>query len=473
MEEQLFKTVTSLRKQGNLQEAWEVGCKAVQESPNDGYLKGAFFWVCYDYLKIVQNSIKERGLQNNESYTPNQGELDRINFLLDWIIWLKIPTGGFEYRSLLLLFQKNLEDIPKLVILSFNVANSLFEDEDRIPFKTDQGESPSLALKFARSAAKAWMENEQVRQIDIEQLLSLLNHTRSIVSDTQNLLWLDYDQAKCLLMSGRNQEARKFVIKVLKRKQSESWAWGAIAATYRKDDPDAAIKLFSLGISCARDEKFALKLLKGLAPLLAERGSTSEASMCVLRAVKCYEENGWNVKQDLERLMSKPWFDASVDTSNLKNFIEQEKVGAQDYLHGPTKEVNGLVTNLHKSGKGCHAYISETESISIPFFLFKGQRPEVGDYAKITYAADEDKTVVKAKLTDRVNISGVDTLQAELRLSQGGFGFVNDTFIPAFLINDGMDGKMVEVLHFKSFDNKKNKMGWKAAKVTLVDDENS
>ncbi len=53
MAEHPSQQVTQLRKSGDLQKAWNIGCAALQQNPNDTYLKGAFFWVCYDYLKAV------------------------------------------------------------------------------------------------------------------------------------------------------------------------------------------------------------------------------------------------------------------------------------------------------------------------------------------------------------------------------------------------------------------------------------
>ena len=468
MEEPLFRVISNLRKTGNLKEAWDKGCPAVQESPNDSYLKGAFFWVCYEYLKQVQVQVKDRAKQNNGNQTPNQGELDRFDFFLDWIIWLNIPPGGYEYRSLLLLFQNNLEYVPKLVLLLAKFGISLLNDEDKIPFQNDHGESPSLALKFVRKVAKAWMEIEEVRQISIDQLILLMTQVREIAQDKQHKIWLDYDEAKCLLMAGRNDEARDFVIRVLKKKQSESWAWGALAATYRTTDPNAAIKLFALGISHSHDEKFALKLLKGIAPLLADNGLTSEASMCVQRAVKCYQDNGWRVKADLEKLMNQPWFDDSVDMLLLKPFITEIKQGAEEYLHGPTKECFGVVINLHKSGKGCHVYINENESIAVPLCLFEGKKPSLGDYIKMAYSGDDkdaNKSFIRANLTEFREMSGIGSIIDELRITDKGFGFVGDTFVPPFLISADMGNKVVEVLRYKDSDKK----NWSALKIRVVE----
>lgn len=468
MEEPLSRTITNLRKEGKLQEAWDLACPAVQENPDDTYLKGAFFWVCYGFLKQVQVQIKSRALENESNFKPNQGELERINFLLDWVIWLDIPPGGYEYRSLLLLFQRCLESVPKLALLLVKYGNTLFEKEDQKPYQGEKGESPSLMLTFARKVAKAWIENDEVKQVNVDHLLSIFEQVRTKAKDTQHMIWLDYDEAKLLIIAGRNDEARKLIIPVLKKKQSESWAWGALAATYRRQDADTAICLFAQGICCAHDEKFSLKLLKGIAPLLASKGFNKEASMCVKRTVDCYERNGWKVKPDVEQLTTQPWFDPNADPAQLASFLRTKSKGALEHLHGPTTTAVGLVFILHQSGKGLHLYLSEHERISVPLRLFKGkQKPELGDYAEVSLSGEgSDKTVIAAQLTSAKQLPGVEIVQGALRVTEKGFGFVDKTFVPHFLINKEMDGQTIDVLRVKDYDKKKNEMGWKA--VTVV-----
>ena len=470
MEQQTFKVISELRKSGKLDEAWNVGCPAVQENPNDNYLKGSFFWVCYGYLKQLQNTITQRG-KTNGNYHPNQAEADRINFFLDWIVWLAIPPGGYEHRSLMLIFQKNLDAFPKLVHLLFSCRASLFEESDKIPYQSERGESPSLMLSFARKVASGWLNHEWLRQIDLAEIRQFFALVRREAKDRQHIMWLDYDEAKCLVASGNAADARAFIIPVLKKKQTETWAWGALAATYINNEPDTAITLFAQAINYCHDDKFALKPLKGLAPLLAAKGYGPQASMCVQRAVNCYQDNGWNIKQDLIKLQQQHWFDASVNISELSSFLQQQSKGALDLLHGPAQQFCGLVVNLHKSGKGLHLYLSERESISVPLHVIKDRvKPKIGDYLLVKLAGEgEDKSVLAAETTAEQNIPGVETYSDQLRVTDKGFGFVGDTFVPPFLIRDGMDAQKVEVIRYKDFDKKKGKPGWRALTIDVCE----
>jgi tetratricopeptide (TPR) repeat protein len=470
MDEQPFRKINTLRKAGKLQDAWDFGCPAVQENPNDTYLKQAFFWVCFDYLKQVQAPIKERAQQNNGNFNPNSNELERINFLLDWVIWLNIPPGGIEHRNLFLVFQKNLECIPKLVLFLVQFGSSLFEDKDKIPYQGEKGESPSLILKFARKVAKAWMQNEEVRQIKIDQLLMLLDQARNEGQDIKNMIWLDYDEAKCLIMAGRLEQARQFILPVLRKKQTESWAWGALAATYREENTDTAIVLFCKGLSHARDEKFSLPLLKGLAPLLAGSGHAAEASMCVRRAVNCYEDNGWKIKANLENLASQSWFDNEVNPSDLAGFVESKSQSAMDLLHGPSEQCVAIVSNIHQSGKGFEAYRDEKHSYAVRLGLYKAKAPpKAGTYIRLTLSA-EDSSVISAVPCDAVAMRDVGFEHGEIKVTGKGFGFVNGVFVAPHLIEAKIDGQLVSIIKIMGFNKSKNKTSWEAITLQLAKD---
>ena len=468
MAEQLHQQVTALRKAGNLQEAWDLACPGVQERPEDTYLKSAFFWLCYAYLKEVQVSIKQRASGNNDNYRPNLGEQERISFLLNWVTWLNMPAGGFEYRSILLTFQHNLEYFPEMIVLLCSQQSSLFDAGDEQPYVNDKGESPSLMLKFARKCAKGWQEHDSLHQsIGISDLVALLNSIRGRMRDNKNGIWLDYDQAKCLIMSGNLAEARDFVIPVLRKKQSEPWAWGALAATYFKSDPPVAILLFAQGLLHVGDEKFAIKLWIGLAPLLASAGYPAEASMCVKRAITVYQSEGWKLKSNLEKLSQTAWYDNEVSVGGLTAFLKQSAQGASQYLLGDARSITGIVENIHQSGKGFHVYVDRYKSYSVPIGLFKSKSsPIVGNYVALRVTDDSD--VVEAVPSEAVLMADSDIYSGKLKVTDKGFGFVEDTFVPPFLISSENNGEEVQLTRVMAKDKKKGNFGWKAINLKVI-----
>lgn len=468
MSEQIYQQIDRLRKSGDLSSAWDIGCPAVQNNTKDVRLKSSFFWVCYDYLKEVQGQIKSRAASGKLDAKPSSRETERIDFLVDWIIWLELPDTGFEYRNLLLIFQQNLEHFPKLLLLLTRHMKSLFRPDDKLPFISEKGESPSLMLKFTRKLAKCWVSQEAIRQLTVDELIALIALTRREVKDKQQLIWLDYDESRCLIAARRYEEARKRVLPVLRKKQDEAWAWGALAATYRKDDPKAAISLFSKALSCAHDDTLALPTLKGFATLLASEGFYSEASACVQRAIDCYIKNGWQIKSDLEKLLTQSWFKANTDVSILHSFLKERSRASSDYLFGERVQKLAIVQNIHPGDRGFHIWLNRKQSLSVRMKLWKEtEPPKPGDYVLVT-VAQEDLSVIAITPTMIQSLVDAGEYEDILKVTEKGFAFVGDTFVPKHLISDDLNGQRVRVFRITELDKAKNRYGWRALKLSLV-----
>jgi len=470
MSEKPFSLVTNLRKTGKLQEAWNLGFSELEKNPNDSYLKGALFWVCHAYLKENQSKIAQRA-KSSGNFKPTDFEFEQIERLLQTIMQLGIKTGGMEYKNLLIQFKKNGECFPTWIHCILKHQDTLFDAESKDPFQVEKGEVPSLMLSSARHTAKAWINAAELWQLDLNLVLEFITKTRVEVKDTQHLIWLEYDQAKCLIITGQLLEARKLIIPILKKKQSESWAWGALAATYRQEDSDIAIELFSKGISCAHEVSFSLKLLKGIIPLLVAKQQTKEASMCLKRIVNTYYSNDWKLKKDIEQLVLQPWYDNTVNENNLDTFVKSASYKALDYLHGETHLVVGLVKNIHKSGKGFHVFINKETSVSVRISIHQSKKkPLVGDYVELSVTKEESGELFPVKSTpcQPSEIQGVSTIQGELRLAPKGFGFVENTFIPPFLIDSIKNSSIVSVLSITTWDKTKSRYGQKAIKIEQI-----
>lgn len=470
MSEQPFRTVTNLRKAGNLQEAWNVGFAALECSPQDAYLKGALFWVCYEFIKQQQEKISKRAVSSN-NFKPSDFEFERIKNLLQTIVSFDIPTGGLEYKMLLVQFKKNIEWFPTLVNLVLCHQGALFDDESKNPFQAEKGEVPSLMLSTARQMASAWLRAREFWQLDLNQVLGFINLTRQQVSDTKHLIWLDYDQSKCLIVSGQYEQARELLLPILRKKQNEAWAWGALAATYQKQDSNLALKFFAKGIVSAHQVTFSLKLLKGSIPLLLANQQVAEASMCLKTALHAYQTNGWKVKSELEQLMVQPWYDANVDESNLKAFLKSLCRDAMEYLHGPTEKVIGIIENIHKSEKGFQVFVNKSTTWSVRMGIHKSnQKPQAGDYVELSLSMNgNEKEVVASVSCQSVEMADVGIIEGGLRIDPKGFGFIKDTFVPPFVIGDVANESRATVLRIMAWDKTKSRHNWKAIKLTQVE----
>ena len=190
--------------------------------------------------------------------------------------------------------------------------------------------------------------------------------------------------------------------------------------------------------------------------------------MCARRAMNCYENNGWKVKADLEKLTSQSWFDNEVNPNDLAGFVESTSQGAIDLLHGPSEQCVAIISNVHQSGKGFHAYRDHKHSYSVRLGLYKTkQQPKAGCYVKLTLSA-KDGTVIAASPCEAVDMNDVDVERGQIKVVEKGFGFVNGVFVPPHLITSGINEERVEIVKIFDFDKTKNKPSWRAITLELV-----
>lgn len=468
MNEPANRTVNNLRKSGDLKGAWEFGFQALENSPQDIYLKGALFWVCYEYIKQYQEKIAKRGA-SSKNYRPSNYEFEQLERLLSTVISFQIPLGGLEYKMLLVQFKKNLEWFPTLIHFVLLHQTVLFDEEAKTPFQTEKGEIPSLMLSSARQVASACLSYRELWRIDIKLVNEFINTTRQQVLDTQHLMWLDYDQAKCFITAGEFEQARTLILPILRKKQQEPWAWSVLAETFLHENVDLAIKFFAKGIISAHEVTFSLPLLQEVVPLMLQTQRWLEASMCLKTAILAYQNHGWKVKPELNQLAMQPWYDASVNEKFLKEYLRSLAVDALDYLHGPVDKIAAVIESIHKSGKGFQVFVNKSTSLSVRMGIYKGKRPQVGDYVELSISkANGEKEVVMCIPCQSCQIADVSHVEGQLRIAPKGFGFVEDSFVPAFLIGDIQNESQVSAVRILSWDKSKARHNWKAIKLTLI-----
>lgn len=463
------QTVQSLRKAGQLDEAWSFGFDELNRAPNDSYLKSALFWVCYDFLKNHQEQIAKRG-QTSGNFRPNDSEFDSINRLLQTIFQLKEPSSGLEYRMIFVLFKKNLEYFPSLVHCVLNYQASLFDQEAKEPYQAEKGEIPSLMLTVARQVVKAWLSHAKLWQLDVDKVMDFVNVTRQHVKDTKHLIWLDYDQSKCLISEKRFADARKLIIPILKKKQSEPWAWGVLAATYREEDPKVAISLYAKGIGCARDVTFSVRLLYHIIPLLLGAQQALTASMCLKKLISAYNSHGWKLKAEMSQMTQQSWYDSNVDETELKSSITSLSKDALNYLYDDLKKIPAIVESVHKSGKGFQVFENKETKIPVRLGVHESKKmPKVGDFVELTVSDSGDESnVISSKLIDKVDIPDVSYIEGEIKITAKGFGFVENTFVPPYLAKDFENGSDVSVIRVMAWDRSKSRFNWKAIKIQAM-----
>lgn len=460
----IFQTIKELRHNGRPVDAWNIGFPELQKEPNNLYLKRSLFWACYDGIKTIQEQINHRKTkapslqeqQNIESWISRIGHLNLV-----------IPCEELDFRFYNL-FKKNGEHYESFIRFTLDHFTDLFRSpEDYTPFQGEKFESPSLIVKQARVAAKGWLMHRKEWSIDFAALISFLDMANQRAMDNDKT-WLHYDYAKCLISAKRYDDARDLVLPIVRKKASEFWAWGALAATFTQEDPLKAEACYCRGLCEAKDEKFSVKMRGGLAFLLAQLGKFSEASALVCSIADTYRAEGWTLKPEYEQLMAEPWFDASkAETVQLDKYFHRTGEQANQLLYEDIETTTGVVHSLHRSGKGFNVYLSPNNKIPVRKGLFTQKKlPEVGTWASVTYGKVDGKAeVLTSEPAEPISLSGIETETGLLRINPAGFGFVGDVFVSPDLVNADWEGVNVEVLKAWDINPKKKQMAWRALTV--------
>ena len=461
----IFQTIKELRHSGKPVDAWNAGYPALQNEPDNLFLKRSLYWACYDGIKAIQERIAHR---NNKA--PCQQEQQDIASWISCIekLDLPLPCEELDFRFFNL-FRENGEHYEAFIRFMLNHSENLFVwPDDFTPYQGEKHESPSQVVKQARAAAKGWLIHRKEWNIDLAGLLSFLDMADSKAKD-HDKTWLHYDYAKCLIGSRNYETARDFVLPIVRTKVSEFWAWGALAATYVDSNPSKAIACFAKGLGECREAKFSIKMRSGLASLLASQGEPDKASALLCSIADIYSSEGWTLKSEYEELMAQPWFDASAAGSvNLDHFFRTAGAQANNLLYDETMTATGVVASVHRSGKGFNVYLSENLKIPVRKGIYATKSlPSVGDWVSVTYANTSDsKEVLEAAPADPINIPGVEAEFGELRVHPKGFAFVGNTFVAPNLVVQELHGAEVEVLKIWDMNPKKKEMAWRAIKVT-------
>lgn len=459
MSSTVFSQIKELKLQGRYVDAWNLGYQAFQNEPQNTYLRTSLFWVCYAAIKSIQEPIL-----NRQNKAPNPQEQQTVNGWINCISYLNLPMPSeeldFRFFNLFKGCGQHYETYVQMILF---YGTNLFKQDDLLPYKTEKGEVPSLVVKLVRQVAKGWMMHHQHWQLNFDGVLSLLQFAMDHAKD-KNKIWLHFDKSKCLVLAGRYDQAREEALLVLNKKKSESWAWGALADTYFHSDKEAAIACYAKGIMEAHEPAFSIPMYFSLAQLLAQKNNFNLASASVSKLIEVYQTHGWKLKSEHEDLVQQTWFDASVlEGLNFDQEVKKLAKKAQEYVYGETNLTVGIVDSHHRSGKGFSVYIDVNKRYNARGGLFFGKGlPKVGTWVEVKYAINNgveeviEVHSIEPQTSDKVqNDSGV------LKKADKGFGFVNDAFIPPYLLHEVSDGEQIKVVKIWDIAPKKTSPSWR------------
>ena len=423
-----MSNITNLRKAGNLNAAYEIAKKNLDEKPDDIWNKRNMACVLYDFakqkataetkdqfLKCLDKLIETDLPDDEEVFYQSTGFLARgmaatmiragnednefFNALFERIKHLKIKKKSAVYSSLMtvMIRTKNWWMGFKSFCEWWGFDN--FIEEDFTAYQP--GDKAQKVMPLAERAVMAYCKIllERGAETEISDLLPWLD---TFAQKHRNYIYLPFYHAKLLMKIDHKDEFFEKMKSFAKKKSGEFWVWDLLGDYF--EDNETRLKFFAKGLLCKTKPEMSIKLREKAAFLLRDSGHIGEALSELLFIKKIREKNKWGVAPQIE--------------------------------------------------------------IAIEQLTKQGAKPTGNNSALFAKLSEGVETIVFGKVKAKQEFTG------KITISPSGFGFVKSgdktIFVPANLLkNSGITDKMtVKGEYVPSFDKKKGKEGYKAVRIT-------
>lgn len=466
--------IKDLRKSGRLDEAYTRGKELLNDHPEDRSIREEFGWVLYGKVKkFVEIANQPQASQTDIS--------NKLRETLREYYKLKLSRPALLFSLLLsqiLRFSGDLKFLPKF--MEWAGTNS-FRQEDLETSTSNNGQVfESLVEKAAREVGKISSELTIEDYSDIQELqgfaVTLIDYAleRTIVQKPE---WLIYRKALLLKNLGKLDEAQSLLISFVQQKRGDFWAWHALAKVIEISDPALALALCSKACLTCKDLNFGVSVFEDLSRLAASQDEKQLAKWSAEQAFAIRNKNEWRIPQSLRNLLNTSWYSHNESVSNPQEELLRVAADAERIIWAnyPKYNANYLGTFLTRNEKrmvkfGLLSNAESEELISPERGLLNNISLTFGDPVTVTVDESRDRpTVVVVEKRDSGKVfDSMFCKTGQVHLKQGGFGFMDDIYIPHGLASKLNDEQLVSLAVVKKFDKRKNR--WGLAAIAVIDE---
>lgn len=531
------KEIFALRKQGKLDIAEKMARELLLQNPQDEWAQRALGWVLYDLskrclenndhlsAKKYYNELKELSItEKDEMLAKSITHLNEDN-TKGWEIQKQIKkllddnAPATQIVSLLRNYAKLNTDKPSLLhstILSY--ANKIFDNfqsyfdfvkwwdlnnltSDDYQTKTDPTSEKSYGSRAEKTfinIAKSIEEKELYGEIDW-----ILPYLDKAIIYFKNDIWLQYHKGKLLILSKQKTEARKFLLPIVRIKNTEPWSWAMIAESFVDSDTEKAVASFCRALKIGHDDKFLTNYRVSLASLLIYKKEFEAAKFEIESVINLKIQLNQKIPDEIQKWQNEPWYESVVLKNSNLDFYELYDDIAEEILLDDLPWNIGVVDNVNLIKKICHIIFSdskdallymeewhEKEPIEVGLFIKaklsqtpKGWRilscaPTRESPAEDIYQHFEGVFSLPAHIEN--NLSEEENLENKNDVFISTFGFVKrsrssgDVYVSNYLVEKQhvVRGKMINgfaIFTKKKDKNGREKRGWTALDCKVIE----
>lgn len=346
----MFKEITNLRKSWKLEEAYNLAIQEYSKNKDDLYIKGAYSWVLYEYIK---NNVLNYNFKNIDKFL---NEFSLLSIEPSWeinineLVWkqiynlIKNEENINNYKKLLYYYSKlNYNwDLNKFIIIDVltrykkdenfknnfdifefinlfwisKISNSIFHEKSILE---NWKEMPSI---FERILSIVWEKIKNSKNIDWIWNINILKEILSIWVK-EKYKWAKYYEWKLFIIEWKYNDALVNIKDVVKKEESQFWSWSLLWEILLKlDKRDLYFSALSKALLNWRDDDFLNNVRYDYIQELDNRWFWKEANIELNKILKNKMKNSLKVSDEIDLLKSKNWFHEWVHWDNKDFYIK-------------------------------------------------------------------------------------------------------------------------------------------------------
>ncbi len=488
-----YSEIVEMRKSGNYLAAYDMAMAVKAEDPGCLWVNNQIGWCLFEILKANASIHKSvEFVQRLQEFADLNKERPLDGFILKSIVWpirtfvasccneqalqenplyqvfgvmQQIPFDATDenYGILLGAFVKAKKwGGLKQFIEWWNLDN--IKEKDCQPYVTPDGVKIMPIAEQAYIAYSNILLDEIDRKVaNEESVKSYVERLTQVNSWRPEFQYTNYYRAKLLLGIGRNEEAIAALMPFVKKKAKDYWVWDLLGDA--ETDEDLRMSCYCKALSCSGKEQFLRKLHLKLCDLLLKKGLYDEARVELNTAITISNDNGWAIPLKYQDYTTESWYQSAKGNGTNTEFYKSNSQAAEQLAYSDYPQIAIVVVYINKEKQIANFVSTEHKT---GFFSCRGLNCKVGG----TYICQMENDngnhhkIYTCMPTDGEKLGLIKSFSGKLSVKMGGYGLVNDVFVPVSITQNYENGAYITGLALPSYDEKKGKWGWKAYQIT-------
>jgi len=488
--------ITKLRKEGKIQEAFELAQQLLQSDAENIWNRRAMAWVYYELLKKDTEANNFDAVLEKLSATAQLKLPENENVFYKNIAWLlarylnkhafsssgldklfklirdfRFPKPEAGYTFLLKSFTKHAAEWGDFIGFVHWWGLQNFLPENYEPTQLQNGkEILSDVERVYISISKHLLKNP----LDKEQTEWFLPYISDICANYPQMQYPHYYHAKLLLASGNKERFLKAFIPFARKKKSDFWVWDLMSEIFDEND-SRYFACLCRSLSCKAKVKFNLNVKEKFAERLMHKGMLAEAKHEIDEIVNCRNQEGWKIPGRVHTWLKNESIAKAIPVKSNTALYQKYAPDANQILFYDLRPGLVVVEKVNPKHQIIH-FVAEGKKHGS--FLYRGFKlnPAPGNIYSVRFLNEKDPKnalfykAATIESTDKtVPESLLKTIGGKINIRQGNsFGFVASVFVPPDIVqkhklNNGDTIKATALLAYN-----KAKKNWSFKVVELL-----